>query len=227
MVSPPLHPRMSTDQRPVVPSISHRDLMLATPGKLFSAKGWIFELKHDGFRCLMTKLGDSVRLESRSGRNMSPCFPELVDELRPIRADFVADSELVVLDEQGRPIWERLTARHAIKNPARIRQAAGEDPAALFAFDLLWLNGADFRPRPLLERKAALYRTLPANRRIRYAAHFADSSTDLWELAVQLDLEGIVAKDAASVYSSGRSSRWLKIKTNVGAERERQRRPTR
>jgi bifunctional non-homologous end joining protein LigD len=210
-----------------LPPITHRDLMLATPGKLFSAKGWIFELKHDGFRCLITKLGDTVRLESRSGRNMSPCFPELVDELRPIRADFVADSELVVLDEQGRPIWERLTARHVIKNPARVRQAAAEDPAALFAFDLLWLNGADFRPRPLLERKDALYRTLPANRRIRYAAHFADSSKDLWQLAVELELEGIVAKDAASVYTAGRSSRWLKIKTDAGAERERQRRPRR
>jgi ATP-dependent DNA ligase len=77
------------------PIISHRDLMLATPGKLFSATGWIYELKHDGFRCLITKRGDAVRLESRSGRDMSPCFPELVDELRPIRADFVADSERV------------------------------------------------------------------------------------------------------------------------------------
>jgi bifunctional non-homologous end joining protein LigD len=198
------------------PSICHEDLMLATPGKLFSAKGWIFELKHDGFRCLITKRGGGVRLESRSGRDMSPCFPELVDEISPIRADFVADAELVVLDEQGRPIWERLTARHAIKNPARVRQAAAQDPAALFAFDLLWLNGADFRPRPLLERKAALYGTLPANRRIRYAGHFADSSNELWQLAVQLELEGIVAKDAASAYSAGRSTRWQKIKTTIG-----------
>lgn len=207
------------------PSIRHSDLMLATPGKLFSAAGWIFELKHDGFRCLVTKCGDFVRLESRTGRDLSLCFPELADEVRPIRADFVADCELVVLDEQGRPIWERLKARHAIRNPARIRKAAAEDPAVLFAFDLLWLDGADFRPRALLERKAALYHTLPANRRIRYAGHFADSSCELWQLAVQLDLEGIVAKDAASSYTAGRSSRWQKIKTTAGAEREAQRRP--
>jgi ATP-dependent DNA ligase len=48
------------------PSICHEDLMLATPGKLFSAKGWIFELKHDGFRCLVAKCGDQVRLQSRT-----------------------------------------------------------------------------------------------------------------------------------------------------------------
>jgi bifunctional non-homologous end joining protein LigD len=218
---------MSTLRELAFPSLGHQDLMLATPGKLFSAKGWIYELKHDGFRCLITKRADIVRLESRSGRDMSACFPELVEEIRPIRADFVADAELVVLDEQGRPIWDRLTALHAIRNPARIRQAAAEDPAAVFAFDLLRLNGADFRPRPYAPAAAALYGTLPANRRIRYAGHFADSSKELWQLAPQLELEGIVAKDAQSTYSAGRTTRWQKIKTDAGAERERHRRPSR
>ena len=199
--------------------------MLATPGKLFSAPGWIFELKYDGFRCLVVKRGGAVRLESRSGRDMSDRFPELVQEIAPIRAEFVADAELVVLDEQGRPVWERLHGRHRLKDARRIRQAAQADPAAIFAFDLLWLDGADFRQRPLLQRKAALHGTLPANRRIRYAGHIAGSCAELWKLANDLDLEGIVAKDSQSIYTAGRSTRWQKIKTDVGAERERQRRP--
>lgn len=66
---------------------------------------------------------------------------------------------------------------------------------------------------------------LPANRRIRYAAHFVDDCRDLWQLAVQLELEGIVAKDAAAPYTAGRTTRWQKIKTEAGAERERLRRP--
>ena len=203
----------------------HRDLMLATPGKLFSAPGWIYELKYDGFRCLVFKRGGAVRLESRSGRDMSDRFPELVQEIAPIRAEFVADAELVVLDEQGRPVWERLHGRHRLKDARRIRQAAQADPAAIFAFDLLWLDGADFRQRPLLQRKAALHGTLPAYRRIRYAGHIAGSCAELWKLANDLDLEGIVAKDSQSIYTAGRSTRWQKIKTDVGAERERQRRP--
>ncbi|MGZ5233122.1 MAG: ATP-dependent DNA ligase, partial [Burkholderiales bacterium] len=81
------------------PSIGHRDLMFATPGKLFSARGWIFELKYDGFRCLVTKCGHVVRLESKNGRDMSSLFPELAEEIGPIRDDFVADCELVVLDD--------------------------------------------------------------------------------------------------------------------------------
>lgn len=208
---------------PVLPC--HRDLMLATPGKLFSAPGWLYELKHDGFRCLVMKRGATVRLESRTGRDMSDRFPELVEEIAPIRHDFVADSELVMLDAEGRADWNRLHDRHRLRDAKRIARAAVADPAAIFAFDLLWLDGADFRPRALLQRKDALHRTLPANRRIRYAAHIPDSCADLWQMAVAMDLEGIVAKRADSAYMAGRSNWWQKVKTEAGAERERARRP--
>jgi bifunctional non-homologous end joining protein LigD len=204
--------------------ICHTDLMHATPGKLFSARGWIYELKHDGFRCLVKKRGDAVRLESRSGRDMSDRFPELVAEIQPIPRDFIADSELVVLDTEGRSVWERLHARHRLQDPAKIKHAAASEPAVIFAFDLLWLDGADLRARALLQRKDALHRMLPANRRIRYAAHVNDDCSDLWQLANAMDLEGIVAKRGDSFYSAGRSDYWQKVKTMVGAERERERR---
>jgi ATP-dependent DNA ligase len=59
---------------------------------------------------------------------------------------------------------------------------------------------------------------------VRYAKHINDASADVWQLAVQLELEGIVAKDASALYMAGRTTRWQKIKTDVGAERERLRR---
>lgn len=210
----------------VAPSICHRDLMLATAAKSpFSQRGWIFELKYDGFRCLVTKRGGEVRLESRSGRNMAQAFPELVDEIRPSRDEFVLDCELVILDERGCPQWDRLHRRHAISDALRARRAAARDPAALFAFDLLWLNGADFRLRSLLERKATLRRLIPGNRRVLYAAHLNDDCSSLWQLALEMELEGIVAKHGASRYEPGRSDQWRKIKTAAGAEREHQRFP--
>jgi bifunctional non-homologous end joining protein LigD len=208
------------------PPISHADLMLPTPGELFSAAGWVYELKYDGFRCIFSKLRDGVRLESRTGRDLSGLFPELVDEIAPLRDDFTADGELVVLDAEGRPQWDRLQRRHVLRHGPRIKHAAVEDPACIFAFDLLWLNGADFRGRPLLERKAALHRMLPANRRVRYARHVNNSSAEVWRLAVQMELEGIVAKEAASTYTAGASTRWRKIKTDIGVAREKGRRST-
>jgi ATP-dependent DNA ligase len=62
---------------------------------------------------------------------------------------------------------------------------------------------------------------MPDNRRIRYARHMPDSSRELWQMANALELEGIVAKDAQSIYTARRSTRWLKIKPEIGAERER------
>jgi ATP-dependent DNA ligase len=53
---------------------------------------------------------------------------------------------------------------------------------------------------------------LPAARRSRYARHLNDDCEPLWDMAQRLDLEGIVAKDAASTYQAGRSTRWQKIK---------------
>ena len=65
---------------------------------------------------------------------------------------------------------------------------------------------------------------LPANRRIRYTRHLNDDCAPLWKMAVDLELEGIVAKDGRSPYQAGRSTRWQKIKTAIGSERERDRR---
>src|SRR5215210_6871455 len=95
----------ATRARRPLANITYRDLMLATTGKLFSRAGWIFELKYDGFRCLVSKRQGLVRLESRSGRDFSACFPELVAEIMPIPHEFAADGELVVLDERGCPQW--------------------------------------------------------------------------------------------------------------------------
>jgi hypothetical protein len=92
-----------------------------------------------------------------AARDMSACFPELVDELRANPHDFVCDGELVVLDDVGRPQWDRLKRRHVLRDPRRIARAVVEDPACIFAFDLLWVDGEDFRARPLLDRKWALY----------------------------------------------------------------------
>jgi ATP-dependent DNA ligase len=161
---------------------------------------------------------------------MGACCADAVAQAypnRPIRLllGYGADGGLVILDERGCPQWHRLQRRHVIRDALRIRQAAAEDPAAIFCFDLLWLNGADLHKRSLLDRKSALYRTLPANRRVRYAKHINDSCEEVWELAVQIKLEGVVAKDVSSIYTGGRRTRWQKIQTDVGAERETARRP--
>lgn len=43
---------------------------------------------------------------------------------------------------------------------------------------------------------------------------------ELWALAKEFELEGLMDKDGSSRYVAGRSDRWLKIKMTAGAERE-------
>jgi ATP-dependent DNA ligase len=43
-------------------------------------------------------------------------------------------------------------------------------------------------------------------------------------MSQRLDFEGIVAKDAGSICDGGRTRHWLKIETEIGVERARQRR---
>jgi bifunctional non-homologous end joining protein LigD len=57
----------------------------------------------------------------------------------------ILDGEVICVDETGRPIFLGLLRR---KEPCFV------------AFDLLWLNGEDLRPLPLVERKKRLKRLL-------------------------------------------------------------------
>ena len=81
---------------------------------------------------------------------------------RELQDDLVLDGELVICDDLGRPVFERLKARASKRKPESTRKGAAEDPAAMFAFDLLWLNGEDYRHCPFTIRKAMLAPTLKA-----------------------------------------------------------------
>jgi bifunctional non-homologous end joining protein LigD len=82
-----------------------------------------------------------------------------------------------------------------------------------YAFDLLHLNGVDLRPRPLTERKALLEEVLrDAPQILAYSQHFTQSGEQMLVHACSLGLEGIVSKQGAAPYRSGRAASWLKAK---------------
>lgn len=190
--------------------------MLATPtAKPFSKAGWLFELKYDGFRVLAIKQGKQTQLLSRRGRDMAKSFPELVKAMQDL-PDVVIDGEMVVLNDLGAPQFERLRWRALMSIHKEVTHAAAKEPAAIFAFDLLSLDGEDTRKWPLLERKTALSEALPRRSRIQYASHVEDRGEEFYAQVSKMHLEGMVAKDAASRYVAGRSRHWLKVKTPAG-----------
>jgi len=196
------------------------ELMLAqTAERPFSGKGWLFELKHDGFRMLAARARGECRLYYRRGGDARHSFPDVVEALRTVRAeDFVLDGELVILDPQGRSSFQSLQKRFQLLRRPDIGQAARRLPATLFGFDLLALAGHDLRGLPLRERKRLLRLVLPPDSPVRYADHVEEHGEAFYEEVRKRDLEGIVAKRADSPYRAGRWADWLKVRVDRTAD---------
>jgi len=203
---------LNAPERPV--EVGSVRLMLAeTRDRPFTAAGWVFELKLDGYRALSAKDG-TPRLRSRNGNDLSACFPEVIQALKALPFErVVLDGELVATDRAGRPNFQRLQQRAQLRRPLDIRHAVVDNPVTFYAFDLLGFESFDLRPLPLGERKALLRRVVPETGVIRYLDHFDQDGEVLYEQVQKLGLEGIVAKRIDAPYKPGRSAIWLKIRT--------------
>jgi bifunctional non-homologous end joining protein LigD len=188
----------------------------------FDRPGWVLELKYDGFRMFASSVDSDPQLLSRRGTDYTERFSEIAAELLRL-PDVVLDGELVVVDSDGRPQFDRLARRSRLAKPISIKHGSRVDPACLFAFDILSIAGDDVRARPLVDRKALLSATVASLKRVRYVDHIEHRAT-LFKVADQLGLEGIVAKRADAPYLRRKAGDWVKIKTAHGRHVDEQRR---
>jgi len=138
------------------------------------------ELKYDGYRILAEREGGQVRLRYRRGSDATSLYPDVARALRALPfGDLVLDGELVVLDEESRPSFQRLQRRAQQRRTIDIQRATLELPATLYVFDLLAFEGFDVRPLPLTERKRLLQKLLPAAGPIRFLDHIPDAGRGL------------------------------------------------
>lgn len=186
--------------------------MLASIGDApFSGPDWLFEIKWDGVRALATIDDGKVSLRSRNSQDITARYPELHALPQAVAAPTaILDGEIVALDERGLSSFERLQERMHVRAPGE--KLIAQVPVVYFIFDLLYCDGYDLRQSPLLERKQLLQKLLFATDRFRYSDHQLEHGKELFELAKENGLEGIVAKRASSAYVSERSTNWLKLK---------------
>ncbi|MDQ2667120.1 MAG: DNA ligase D [Gemmatimonadota bacterium] len=195
------------------------DVMLAEPHEgAFTRDDWVFELKLDGYRLLVSKKGNDVLLLTRKGNDYTAVFPEVARAMKALPfTECIIDGEVVVLDPQGRPSFSLMQRRGRLQSPIEIRSAAVELSATFFAFDIIAFEDFDLRPLPLIERKALLLEALPKVGIIRALEHIPREGERFLEQVGKLGLEGIIAKKANSAYCPGRSDKWLKMKVeNTG-----------
>ncbi len=195
-------------------SAATQPLMLATlETHAFSGSEWLFEIKYDGVRVMAERSGDTVDLYGRNQTVISNRYPELRDALGNLPFDrFVIDGEIVALDENGIPSFQRLQPRMHLTRPRDIERALLALPVQAIFFDCLALDGRDLRSLPLVQRKEFLKNLLPPMGLARYGDHIMGAGDDLFRAASAMNLEGIVAKRTVGRYGGGRSREWIKIK---------------
>ena len=181
---------------------------LATPrDKVTSARGFVHELKLDGYRIQAHLHDGQVTLHTRTGLDWTNRFPAIAADVGRLPAGkLVIDGEVISADARGRPDFSAL--QDDLKR-------GRHDRMVYYAFDLLHLDGFDTRAAPLIERKRVLQSFLAeagaSAPMVMYSEHFEDGA-DLYRRALGMGLEGIVSKRAGAPYRSGRTEDWCKVK---------------
>lgn len=186
-------------------------LMLATLTDLRDFGGdWLLERKFDGERCVARKAGDELRLESRTGKDITGTYPEVRSALAAQRTDrFLVDGELVAFDG-GQTSFSRLQQRLGLARPSP--ELVDAYPVVYCVFDLLQAGGNDLTGRPLVERRAALERAIRPTPVLQISEAWRDESELRFAAACRAGWEGLIAKRADAPYVGGRSRDWLKLK---------------
>jgi bifunctional non-homologous end joining protein LigD len=193
--------------RPAAEPPAGTDAMKATLSRApFSHPDWIFERKLDGVRCIATRSHGEVRLLSRNGLRMNERYPEIAPALaRQACPRFALDGEIVAFAGEATSFARLADRRHAV-------------PVFLYAFDLLWLDGADLRELPLRARKRLLGASFQFTDPLRLSAYRNEAGEAMVAEACQRGWEGVIAKRADSPYGARRSRDWLKFKCEQGQE---------
>jgi bifunctional non-homologous end joining protein LigD len=179
-----------------------------------------FEIKWDGVRAIAYSEGGRLRLESRNLRDVTRQYPELRKLGRALGSRrVVLDGEIVALDEQGRPDFQRLQPRMHVVSEATIRRRMADTPVVYMIFDVLYLDGHLTMPLPYTERRKRLEGLSLEGPNWRTPSHHVGDGQAMLKASADQGLEGVVAKRLDSRYEPGsRSGAWLKIKNHMSQE---------
>jgi len=170
------------------------------------AKGWLSEIKFDGYRMLARLDSGEVRLLSRNALPWSDRLPEIAKALAALPAGKAwLDGEVIALEADGR------------SNFGLLKKALSDGRTGdlvFYVFDILHLDGWDLTACRQDDRKLVLHGLIGAEPppRIRYSEHLEGVPDRIREQACGMRLEGIICKDAAAPYRQARSRSWLKLK---------------
>ena len=173
-----------------------------------------FEWKMDGARIQVHKLGEEVRIYTRSLNEISAAIPEVVELARTFREHtLVLDGEAIAFDAAGRPHPFQITMKRFGRKLEVEKTRAGL-PIRAFFFDCLRLGDDTLTDRSTGERFEALSAAVPVSLLIpRLVTASASDARSFYASAIAAGHEGVMAKSLNAPYEAGnRGASWLKIK---------------
>jgi ATP-dependent DNA ligase len=210
-------------QPPVRPMLAKS--VASVPAQSDTAVGpaYVYEPKWDGFRAIVYRDGDDVRIDSRNTKPMDRYFPDVVAAvLEALPERCVVDSEIVIartpgagdaVETGGARLDFELLSQRIHPAASRVNMLAETTPAALVVFDVLALGDESLMDRPLTERLEAL-----DGLGLKGPLVFATPRTQDAAVAEEwfgsfegAGLDGVVAKPADGVYAPNKRA-MLKIK---------------
>jgi len=193
----------------------------------FDSPEHIFELMWGGVRAMAHVSDGVLRLRARSGRDLTPYFPELLcipDRLKAREA--ILDGEIVATDSEGYPAFDLLRPRlHTMamtvgpdreqlpRLPVQFRLKKLSGALTYIASDILWLDGRSLLDRPLWQRKNRLHEVVTPSTEFSPVDFVDNEGEAFFDAVIERRLEGVLAKQKASLYTPGSVSKhWLEVR---------------
>ena len=164
------------------------------------------EWKLDGIRIQIHRRGDEVRIYTRNLNDITAALPGIAEAVRglPVR-QAVFDGEALWMGDNGPAAFQDTVSRIDRESPP--------EGIVTFLFDLLHVDGEDLLDTPL-ERRAEKLETIGSH--LKIPALLTSDPTEGERVLVEAlsaGHEGVVVKDAASLYAAGRRGKaWRKVK---------------
>ena len=190
--------------RPILPMLASTGANVTEALKGFERAS--VEFKLDGIRVQIHRRGDEVRIYTRNLNEITETLPGIVEAVRALPVtQAVLDGEAIWMDAGGPAPFQYTVSQ--------IDSGAPPEGIVTFLFDVLHIDGEDLLDTPLDERSARLLQIAPDHKIPGIFTTDPEAAQRVLDEAIAAGHEGVVVKDAASVYAAGRRGKaWRKVK---------------
>lgn len=189
-----------------------KPMLIGAESDAFNSSDYIYELKFDGVRCIAYLDKDVMELQNKRSIRVSAIYPELANINKQIKQKCILDGELVVMRE-GKPDFFGIQRRALMSDKTKIALFSSTLPVSFVAYDILYYKDKQITDLPLIERKKILSNNVKENEKISVSRFIEEKGIMLYNMAVEQELEGTVAKlKSSKYYFDKRTKDWIKIK---------------